>query len=195
MSNVPPSRKPEATVAVVPAEKSPGNIEGITPPPALPPEHQRIRDAICRVAEHTNTPTSAKGMLLEYLRFIGPRLMFPDFPVTLKEHPTNLDNAAGPFASLTAGFIHHAASTIKAYEFVHVIQKGKTKLDEAFKQRLHEAEMLLSKRIRHLEALAQAWPSVHQHPDSGPARGYSLITSEQKLDIELKKREKDAVNA
>jgi hypothetical protein len=125
-------------------------------------------------------------MLLEYLRFIGPRLMFPDFPVTLKEHPTNLDNAAGPFASLTAGFIHHAASTIKAYEFVHAIQKGKTKLDEAFKQRLHEAEMLLSKRIRHLEALAQAWPDVKLAPDSDAATGFRLVTPAQHVEITAK---------
>jgi hypothetical protein len=35
--------------------------------------------------------------------------------------------------------------------------------------------MLLSKRIRHLEALAQVWPEVKHGPDDSPAKGYSLV--------------------
>lgn len=136
------------------------------------------------IAENTATPTSTKGLILEYIRFIGKRLTFTEFPVTLHENARHPENCSQPFISKAAGMVHHIGSTVKQYQVVHHMQRGKVKLDETFKEKLHEAEMVLSSRLKHLEALALAWPTVVKHPENGPARGYSLITPEQLVEID-----------
>lgn len=97
------------------------------------------------------TPTSGKSLLSEYLKHLGRRLSWPDFPVTLHQHPRNPDFATVGMSKWNLLY-HHVGSAVRAYQereqFGHEVNLTPAKLGM-----IQGAEETLERRVNALECL------------------------------------------
>jgi hypothetical protein len=168
MSATPPARKPAPAVQIASGQTSSGGAKGTS---ITVNQRTRLVAAIAAIDTNSRTPTQIRGIVGEYYKHVGRIASWPEFPVTLHPHPLHRDESDRPFTSIAAGICHYIGSTIKAYQNVTHLEKM-TNLSEELVRQLGEAEVVLSRRLTLLEALAAKFPDLKA--DGDPATGYKL---------------------
>lgn len=146
-----PPRVPAPTNPPVPGSAVSKDAGG--GPPAQ--DRDRIISAINLIVDSLATPTPVCNVLCEYYRHVGGRLSFPNFPVTLHDHPRTPWNADRPFETVWAGLVHHVGAAIKAYQQYRVLADQGKETDKHVLA-VNNARIQLEEMIDRLEIIVKA---------------------------------------